>query len=104
MNKYVKKPHITQNMNYYELRIHEKYVKKISFQYHKTVTCNISVSESSASAMHVSAQLSDLPLEIESKVSSNSYDNPTWHTDVNKQDPSATLINIPQTQYLCLKP
>ena len=61
---------VTQNMNNYELRIYEQICKKISLQYHKTVTCNISVSESSASAIHVSAELSDLPPEIEAKLSS----------------------------------
>ena len=81
-----------------------KYVKKISFQYNKTVTCNISVSESSASATQVSPQLSDLPSEIEGKLSAISYDNPKWHTDANKQDQSATSCKISQTQYLCLKP
>ena len=96
-----KKTHFTQNINYYELSIYEQICKKISFQYHKTITCNISVSESSAT--HVSAQLSDLPPEIESKLLI-SYDIPTWHTDVNKQDPSSTSCKISQTQYLFLKP
>ena len=90
-------------MNYYELRIYEQICKKISFQYHKTVTCNISVSESSASATHVSAPPSDLPPEIESKLSLMSYDNAIWHTDFNKQDLSATSCKISQTQYQCLK-
>ena len=48
--------------------------------------------------------MSDLPPEIESKLSSITYDNQTWHTDVNKQDPSAISCKISQTQYLCLKP
>ena len=99
-----KKPHFTQNMNYYELRIYDQICKKISFQYHKTVTCNISVSESSTSAIQISTQLSDLPPEIEGKLSAISYENPKWHTDVNKQDPSTTSCKISQTQYLCLKP
>ena len=103
MNKCVKKLHFTQNMNYYELRIYEQICKKISFQYHKTVTCNISVSQWSASVTHVSAPPSDLPPAIENKLSSVSYDNETSHTDFYKQDPSATSCKISQTQYLCLK-
>ena len=62
------------------------------------------MSESSASATQVSLQLSDLPSEIESKLSVISYENPKWHTDVDEQDPSATSCKIFQTQYLCLKP
>ena len=67
-----------------------KYVKNISFQYHKTVTHNISVSQSSASVTH-------LPPAILSKLSSMSYDKATWHTVFYKQDPSATSCMISQT-------
>ena len=44
----------------------------------------------------------DLPPAIESKISSVSYDNAPWHTDVCKQDASATSCKIFQTLYLCL--
>ena len=90
-------------MNYYQLNIYEQICKKISFQYHKTVACNISVSQSSSSVIHVSAPPSDLPPAIQSKLSSMSYDSATWHTNCCKQDPSTTSCEISQTQYLCLK-
>ena len=96
MNKYVNKPDFTHNMNYYHLNIYEQICNKISFQDHKTVTCNISVSQSSASITHVSAPPSDLPPEIQSKLSI-SYDSATWHTDFYKKDPSATSCKISQT-------
>ena len=72
-------------MNYYELRIYEEICKKISLQYKKTVTCNISVSEYSGCTTPVSPQLSDLPADIEAKLSTRLYENPKWHTDVDKQ-------------------
>ena len=97
MNKYVKKTHFTHNMNYYQLNIYEQICKKISFQYYKTVTCNISMSQSSASVTNVSAPPSDLLPAIQSKLASMSYDNATWHTDFYKQDPSATSCKISQT-------
>ena len=103
MNSYVKKPHFTQNMNYYELRIYEQICNKISLHNNKTVTCNILVSESFACTTEVSWQLSDLPAEIEGKLSTASYKNPKWHTDVDKQNPSAISCKISQTQYLYLK-
>ena len=62
------------------------------------------MSESSVSVTQVSAQLSDLPPEIEGKSSLISYDNTKWHTNINEQDPSAASCKISQTQYLCLKP
>ena len=46
----------------------KKYVKK-SLQYKKTVTCNISVSESFGCTTPASPQLSDLPADIEAKLS-----------------------------------
>ena len=57
-------------MNYYHLNIYEQICKTILFQYHKTVTFNISVSQSSASVIHGAATPSDLPSAIESKISS----------------------------------
>ena len=83
-------------MIYYQLNIDEQICKKISFQYHKTVTCNISVSQSSASVTHVTASPSDLSPAIQSMLSSMSYDNATWHTDFYKQGPSATSCKISQ--------
>ena len=100
MNIYVKKPQFTQNMNYDELRIYEEISKKISLQYQKTVTYNISVSESSGCTTPVSQKLSDLPADIERNLSMTSYENPTWHTDVDTQHPSAISCKISQTQYL----
>ena len=69
----------------------------ISCQYHKTVKFNISVSPSSESHTHDTATPSDLPSAIQSKISSVSYHNATWHTDFFKQDPSATSCKICQT-------
>ena len=53
----------------------------MSCQYHKTVTFNISVSQSSECQTHGTATPPDLPPAIESIISSVSYDNATWHTD-----------------------
>ena len=44
----------------------------------------------------------DLPPIIESKISSVSCDNATWHRDYCRQDASATSCKICQTLYLCL--
>ena len=90
-------------MNYYEIRIYEQISKNISFQYNKSVTCSISVSESSASVAQGSPQLLGLHCEIEGKLSEISYDNTKWHTDIDKQDTSATSCKISQTQYLMSK-
>ena len=92
----------SHNMNYKHLNIYTQIRKKISCQYDKTVTFNISVSQSSESETH-GTSTPDLPLEIKGKISSDSYDNATWYTDFCKQDPSATSCKILQTQYLCLK-
>ena len=61
------------------------------------------MSESSACTTQVSPQLADLPADIEGKLSTTSYENPKWHTDVDKHDPSAISCKISQTQYLSLK-
>ena len=103
MNTYVKKTHFTQNMNYYELRIYEEICKKISLQYKKTVTCNISMSESSGCTTPLSPQLSGLPADIEGKLSTTLYENPKWHIDVDKQHTSAISCKVSQTQYLSQK-
>ena len=44
----------------------------------------------------------DLSPALESKLSSVSCDNATWHTNYHKQDASATSCKIFQTRYLCL--
>ena len=44
----------------------------------------------------------DLSPALESKLSSVSCDNATWHTNNHKQDASATSCKIFQTLYLCL--
>ena len=84
-------------MNYYQLNIYKQICKKILFQYHKTVTCNISVSQSSACVTHVTAPPSDVPPAIQRKLSLMSYDNETRHTVFFKQDASVTSCKISQT-------
>ena len=64
-------------MNYYELRIC-KYIYKISPQYYKTVTCNISVSESSGYTMPVGPEVSDVPVDIARKLSTTPFENPIF--------------------------
>ena len=44
----------------------------------------------------------DLPCAIESKICDVSYDNTGWHTDLCKEDTSATSCKIFLTLYLCL--
>ena len=44
----------------------------------------------------------DLSPALESKISSVSGDNATWHTNYHKRDTSATSCKIFQTLYLCL--
>ena len=90
-------------MNYYELRIYEQICKNISLQYQETVTCNISVSESSRCTTPVSEQVSHLPADIDRKLSMTSYENPTWHKDVDKQQTSVISCKISPTQYLSQK-
>ena len=89
-------------MNYKHLNIYKHILKKISCQYDKTVTFNISVSQSSESQTCGTSTQPDLPLAIKSKISSVSYDNAIWHTDLCKQVASATSCKILQTLYLCL--
>ena len=102
-NRYVKRHHSIKSMNYYQLRIYKDIDKKISPQYDKTVTCNISVSESSQCTMEFHPEVSDVPVDIGTKLSITSLENPTWHTDVDKQYTSAMSCNISQSQYLCQK-
>ena len=61
------------------------------------------MSESSTCTTEVSQQLSDLPPEMEERLSTTSFKIPKWHRDVDKQDPSVISCKICQTQYLCLK-
>ena len=84
-------------MNYKCLNIYKQICKKIPCQHDKTVTFNISVSQSSESETHGTSTQPYLPLAIRSKISSVSYDNATWHTDFCKQDASATSCKILQT-------
>ena len=90
-------------MNYNHLNIYKQICKKISCQYHETVTFNISVSKSSESQTHGTTTQPDLPATLQSKISSVLYENAPWHTDFRKQDASATSCKIFQTIYLCLK-
>ena len=84
-NIYVKRHHFTKSMNYYELRIYKDIYKEIALQYEKSVTCNISVSASSQCMMEVQKEVSDVPVDTETKLSISSLENPMWHTDVDKQ-------------------
>ena len=52
-------------------------IKKISIQYEKTVAYNISVSESYGYTVEVSPEVSDVPAEITTKLSTTSFENPT---------------------------
>ena len=53
--------------------------------------------------MEVHKEVSDVPVDIGTKLSTTSLENPTWHTDVDKQYTTAISCNISQTQYLCQK-
>ena len=102
-NIYVKRHHFTKSMNYYELRIYKDIYKKFALQYDKSVTCNISVSQSSQCMMEFQKEVSDVPVDIATKLSTTSLENPMLHTDVDKQYTTATSCNISQTQYICQK-
>ena len=43
----------------------------------------------------------DLPPTIQSKISTVSYDNTRWHSDICTQDASATSCKIFHSRYLC---
>ena len=43
------------------------------------------MSESSGCSTQVSPEVSDVPTEIARKLSTTSFENPTWYTDVDKQ-------------------
>ena len=72
-------------------------------QYHKTVTCNISVCTSSECTMEADKDVLYVPVEIGKKLSRTSLDNATWHTDVDQQYTTAISCNISETQYFCQK-
>ena len=74
-------------------------IKKISIQYEKTVTYNISVSESYGYSIEVSPEESDVHAEMKTKLSTTSFENPTWHMDVDNQNTTPISCNISQTQY-----
>ena len=53
--------------------------------------------------MEVHQEVSDLSVDIGIKLSTTSLENPTWHTDIDKQYTTVISCNISQTQYLCQK-
>ena len=77
--------------------------KRISVQYHKTVTCNISVCTSSECRIEEDKDVLHVPVEIGKKLSRTSLGNATWPTDVDQQYTTAIACNISETQYLCQK-
>ena len=69
----------------------------------KTATCNISVSESSGCTMEAHQEVSDLPVDIGTKLLTTSLENHNWYTDMGKQYTAAISCNISQIQYLFQK-
>ena len=53
--------------------------------------------------MEVHQEVSDLPIDIGTKLLITSLENLNWHTDMDKQCTSVISCNISQTQYLCQK-
>ena len=72
-------------------------------QYHKTVTCNISVPISYECTMEADKDVLYVPVEIGKKLSRTSLDNATWHTDMDQQYTTAISCNISETQYFYQK-
>ena len=64
----------------------------MSVQYHKNVTSNISVHESSQNTMDIDKDMSESPVEITNKLSKTPLENPTWHSDVEKGNTSPPTI------------
>ena len=64
----------------------------------KTLTCNISGSESYGHSTEISPELSHIPAEIAKKYSA-SLDNPTWNTYMDNYNTTPIACNISQTQY-----
>ena len=81
-------------MNYYELRIYKDIYKKIPLQYHKTVACIISVSESSRCMMEVDKKVLDVPAEIGRKLSRTSLEISTLAHCLDKQYTTTISCNI----------
>ena len=53
--------------------------------------------------MEVDKEVLDVPVDIGRKLSRTSLENPTWHTDVDKQYTTAISYNTSETQYVCQK-
>ena len=58
------------------------------------------MSESSGYSTQVRPEVSGVPAEIARKLSTTSFENPTWHTDEDNQHTTPISCNISQTQYL----
>ena len=89
------------NNKYAFLEVKNIYInmKRTSTQYEKTVTYNISVSESYGYSIEVRPEVSDVPAEITTKCSTTSFENPTWLMDVDNHNTTPISCNISQTQY-----
>ena len=87
-----KKHHVTKNMYYHEWRIYANIYKRISVQYHKNVTSNISVHESSQNTMEIDKAISEVPVEITNKLSKMPLENATWYSDFEKGYTTAPTI------------
>ena len=61
------------------------------------------MTEPSGSITWVSPEVSDVLADIARKLSTTSFENLTWHIDVDKQHTCAMSCNISQTQYLSQK-
>ena len=79
-----KKHHVTKNMYYCEWRMYENIYKRISVQYNKHVTSNISVHESSPNTMERDEAKTELPVEIREKLLHTLLESESWHQDVEK--------------------
>ena len=58
------------------------------------------MSESYGYSIEVSPEISDVPAEIMTKLSTTSYENPTWHMDEDNRITTPISCNISQMQYL----
>ena len=64
--------------------------------------CVAYTSSNSTEKVLETSRQADLPSAIQSKISDVSYENTRWHSDICKEDTSATSCKIFQTLYLCL--
>ena len=64
--------------------------------------CVVYVSSNATDKVLETSIQADLPPAIEGKICDVSYENTRWHTDLCKEDTSATACKIFQTVYLCL--